>query len=355
MAADLPLKLLLITFAGFVNRDQSRLIAYLLEENRVFRELHGDKRPRLNDDQRRRLAAKGKPLGRRLLDKVAGIVTPDTILRWHRKLVAAHHTYPHKTRVGRPGLMKSIRGRMGRMATENASWGHLRIIGELKKVGHTVARTTIAKTLKDSGIQPSPDRPTSWRTFLKAHADVICSADFFTVDVWTKRGLMTHYVFFVIYHATRMVEIAGFTPNPGGNFMAQVARNLTDPVDGFLRDKKHLILDNDSLFTKQFCSILGDAGCEVVRTAIQAPNMNAFAERFVQTIKRECLSKLILFGEEHLRRVLSEFVEHYHAERPHQGIDNKLIARTNDEPPNGNKVVVDKRLGGLLRSYRRAA
>ena len=133
------------------------------------------------------------------------------------------------------------------------------------------------------------------------------------------------------------------------------SRAQTDSVDGFLRDKKHLILDNDSLFTKQFCSILGDAGCEVVRTAIQAPNMNAFAERFVQTIKRECLSKLILFGEEHLRRVLSEFVEHYHAERPHQGIDNKLIARTNDEPPNGNKVVVDKRLGGLLRSYRRAA
>jgi len=251
--------------------------------------------------------------------------------------------------------MKSIRELIVRMATDNSCWGYLRIRGELKKVGHTVARTTIAKTLKDNGIAPSPDRPTSWRTFLKSHADVIAAADYFTVDVWTKRGLLTHYVFFVIHHATRMVEIAGVTPNPGGNFMAQVARNLTDHVDGFLRDKKYLILDNDALLTKQFCSILGDAGCEVVRTAIQAPNMNAFAERFVQTVKRECLSKLILFGEGHLRRALSEFTAHYHEQRPHQGIDNKLINPTTGEPPDGNRVVVDERLGGLLCSYRRSA
>jgi len=355
MVADLPLKLLLITFAGFVSRDQSRLIAYLLEENRIFRELQGKKRPRLTDDQRRRLAAKGKPLGRRMLDKVAGIVTPDTILRWHRKLVAEHHTYPHKKRVGRPGLMKTIRELIVRMATDNSDWGYLRISGELKKVGHTVARTTIAKPLRDNGIAPSPDRPTSWNTFLKSHADVIAADDFFTVDVWTKRGLVTHYVFFVIHHATRMVEIAGVTPNPGGNFMTQVARNLTDHVDGFLRDKKYLILDNDALFTKQFCSILGDAGCEVVRTAIQAPNMNVFAERWVQTVKRECLSKLILLGEGHLRRALSSFAAHYHQDRPHQSLGNTRIAPTNDEPPNGNRVVVDERHGGLLRSYRRTA
>tara|TARA_R110002072_G_scaffold264409_1_gene423099 strand:+ start:2394 stop:3461 length:1068 start_codon:yes stop_codon:yes gene_type:complete len=355
MAGDLSLKLLLITFAGFVNRDQSRLIAYLLEENSVFRELQGNKRPRLTDDQRRRLAAKGKPLGRRLLDKVAGIVTPDTILRWHRKLVASHHTYPHKNRVGRPGLMKSIRELIVRMATENSGWGYLRIRGELKKVGHRVAKTTIATTLKNNGIPPSPDRPTTWKAFLKSHADVIAAADFFTVDVWTKRGLVTHYVFFVIHHATRMVEIAGVTPNPGGNFMTQVARNLTDHVDGFLRNKKFLILDNDSLFAKQFCSTLEHAGVQIVRTAYQAPDMNAFAERWVQTVKRECLSKLILFGEGHLRRALSEFTAHYHQDRPHQSLDNNPIVPTDDDPPNGNRVVVDERLGGLLRSYRRSA
>ncbi|MFK7742704.1 MAG: integrase core domain-containing protein [Planctomycetota bacterium] len=355
MAADLPLKLLLITFAGFVTRDQARLLDYLLEENRVLREQLGQKRLRFTDDQRRRLAAKGKALGRRLLNGVATIVTPDTILRWHRKLIARHHTHPHETRLGRPGLMKSIRELIVRLATDNSGWGYLRLRGELKKVGHTVARTTIAKTLKDNGIAPSPDRPTSWRTFLKTHAHVICGADFFTVDVWTKRGLVTHYVFFVIHHTTRMVEIAGVTPNPGGNFMAHVARNMTDSVDGFLRDKKFLVLDNDKLFTQQFCRILGDAGCEVVRTAYQAPNMNALAERFVQTVKRECLRKMILFGDRHLRKVLREFAQHYHGERPHQGLGNKLILPRGDQPPAGDRVIADERLGGLLRSYRRTA
>jgi len=147
-----PLQLLLATFAGWVNRHQALAIEYLVEENRVLKEQLSNKRLRLTDDQRRRLAAKGKPLGRRMLDRIATIVTPDTILRWHRKLIAAAHTYPHKTRLGRPGLMKAIRELIVRMATENSGWGYLRIRGELKKVGHRVARTTIAKTLKDQGI-----------------------------------------------------------------------------------------------------------------------------------------------------------------------------------------------------------
>ncbi|MFT4515381.1 MAG: putative transposase [Planctomycetota bacterium] len=172
-----------------------------------------------------------------------------------------------------------------------------------------------------------------------SHADVIAAADFFTVDVWTRRGLVTHYVFFLIHHATRMVEIAGVTPNPGGNFMAQVARNLTDHVDGFLRDKKFLILDNDALFAKAFCGTLEDAGVRIVRTAYQAPDMNAFAERWVQTVKRECLSKLILFGAGHLQRALSSFAAHYHSDRPHQGIGNERIAPSSDKPPNGNRVI----------------
>ncbi|MCK5940957.1 MAG: integrase core domain-containing protein [Planctomycetes bacterium] len=294
-------------------------------------------------------------MGRRALDRIATIVTPDTILRWHRRLIAAHHTYPHKGRVGRPGIMKAIRELIVRMATENPSWGYLRIQGELKKLGHRVGRTTIATTLKDNGIQPSPDRPTSWRAFLKTHADVICGMDFFTVDVWTKRGLVPHYVLLAIQHATRRVEIAGVTTNPNTAFMAQVARNLTDQVDGFLRGQRFLVVDNDSLFTKQFVGILDAAGVRVVRTAVQAPNMNAFAERWVQSIKRECLSKLILFGEQHLRRALQSYVEHYNQDRPHQGLDNRLVTAGDSEPPRDGEVVADERLGGLLRSYRRVA
>jgi transposase InsO family protein len=231
----------------------------------------------------------------------------------------------------------------------------LRIQGELKKLGHRVGKTTIATTLKDNGIQPSPDRPTSWQTFLKAHADAICGADFFTVDVWTKRGLVTHYVLLAIQHATRRVEIAGVTTHPNASFMAQVARNLTDQVDGFLHGQRFLVVDNAPSFTKQFDSILAAAGVNVMRTAIQAPNMNSFAERWVQSAKRECLSRMIVFGERHLRRVLGEYVAHYNRDRPHQGIGNRLITPPACDPPTDGEVLADESLGGLLRSYRRAA
>ena len=350
-----PLRFLLVAFAGFVNREQARAIAYLVEENRVLREQLGERRIRLNDDQRRRLAVQGRLLGRRLLGQVATIVTPDTILRWHRTLIAAKHTYPHRRRVGRPGLMKAIRKLIARMATDNPSWGYCRIQGEMKKLGHHVGRTTIGKALKDHGVPPSPDRAMSWRTFLKAHADAIAATDFFTVDVWTARGLVTHYVLFVIHHATRVVEIAGITTNPNADFMAQVARNLTDSADGFLRDKRFLILDSDTKFTEQFRRIVEDAGVAVVPTAYQAPDMNAFAERWVQSVKSECLNPMILFGERHLRRVLTEFLAHYHRDRPHQGLGNELITRRTDKPSANGSVIVDERLGGLLRSYRRSA
>jgi transposase InsO family protein len=177
------------------------------------------------------------------------------------------------------------------MAKDN-SWRSCRIQGELKKLGHSVARSTIAKALKASGIPPSPMRPTSWRTFLRAHADVIAAADFFTAEVWTARGLITFHVLFVVHHATRVVHIAGLTPNPDAAFMAQVARNLTDHFDGFLRGKRFLIVDRDRKFTDQFKRILSDAGVTVVLTACQAPNMNAIAERWVLSVKSECLDRL---------------------------------------------------------------
>jgi transposase InsO family protein len=347
-----PLQLLLATFAGWVNREQAQVVAYLVEENRVLREQLGDRRLRLTDEQRRRLAAKGKVLGWRLLHRVATIVTPDTIMRWHRRLIAAKWTYTTK-RVGRPGIMKAIRELIVRMATDNAGWGYCRIRGELKKLDHRVARSTIAKTLKDHGIPPSTERPTSWRTFLNSHADVIAATDFFTTEVWTARGLVTHYVLFVIHHATRAVHIAGITTNPDGDFMAQVARNLTAEDDGFLRGKLFLILDGDKKFTAQFREILQGAGVAVVQTAFQAPNMNAFAERWVKSVKTECLDKMILFGRGHLERALREYVVHYHSERPHQGLGNELI---DGVPSNGlGEVVARERLGGLLNSYHRTA
>ncbi|MFK7742042.1 MAG: integrase core domain-containing protein [Planctomycetota bacterium] len=246
--------------------------------------------------------------------------------------------------------MKSTRELIVRMTADNSGWGHLRFRGEFKRVGQTAARTTIAKTLKDNGVAPSPDRPTSWKAFLKTHADVICGAEFFTVDVWTKRGLVTHYVLFVTHHATRAIHIAGVTPHPNGEIMAQVGRNLTDSVDGLLSDKKFLVLDNDKLFTQQFCRIFGDAGCEAVRTAYQAPKMNAFAERFVQTVKREDLRKMIVFGDRRLRKVLREFADRHHRDRPHQSLGNKLI-----QPRAARRPTARGRQGDRRRASRRAA
>jgi transposase InsO family protein len=349
-----PLRLLLATFAGWVNRHQAQVIDYLVEENRVLKEQLGGRRLQLTDDQRRRLAAKGKALGRKVLDEVATIVTPDTIMRWHRRLIAAKWTYTTK-RIGRPGIMKAIRKLIVQMATSNSTWGYCRIQGELKKLDHRVARSTIAKTLKDNGIRPSPERTTSWSTFLRAHADVIAAADFFTVEVWTARGLVTHYVLFVIHHSTRTVHIADITTHPDSAFMAQVARNLTDPIDGFLSGTRFLVLDLDTKFTGQFKRILHDAGVEVVHTAYQAPNMNAIAERWVLSVKTECLDHLILFGEASLRRALREYGAHFHQERPHQGLGNEVIdPHLGDDSPTG-EVVETQRLGGLLRSYHRAA
>ena len=349
-----PLQLLLATFSGWVNRHQAQAIEYLIEENRVLKEQLGGRRLRLTDDQRRRLAARGHALGRRLLMRVATIVTPDTIMRWHRRLIAAKWTYPNK-RVGRPGIMKAIRALIVRMATDNSGWGYGRIEGELRKVNHRVARSTIAKTLREHGIPPSTDRPTSWRTFLRTHADVIAATDFFTVEVWTARGLVTHYVLFVIHHATRTVHIAGMTTNPDSAFMAQVARNLTDSIDGFVRDKRFLILDNDSLFSAQFERIIEHAGVRTVRTAYRAPDMNAIAERWVLSVKSECLNRMILFGERSLLNGLHQYCEHYNLDRPHQSLRNEPLTEdpTVGSPTGG--VVESERLGGMLRSYRRAA
>ena len=273
-------------------------------------------------------------------------------MRWHRRLIALKWTYAVK-RVGRPGLMKKIAALIVRMARDNSSWGYCRIQGELRAVGHRVAASTIAKVLKESGIRPAPERPSSWRSFLRAHWGQIAGMDFFTTEVWTPRGLKTHYVLFLIELETRGVHVAGITTNPDGAFMAQVARNLTDAVDGFLKGRRFVVCDRDSCFTAQFRGILEDAGVKVIRTPRQAPNCNAYAERFVLSIKFECLERMILFGDSSLRRAVAEYVAHYHTERAHQGLGNERIE--GDAVPALGEVRCRERLGGILKTYYRAA
>ena len=354
MVDTIHFQLFLATFAGWVSRRQSRVIAYLIEENRVLKEQLelGGKRLRFTDDQRRRLAAQGKPLGRKLLSQIATIVTPDTILAWHRKLIAAKWTYPRK-RVGRPGVMKEIRELIVRMAGENPSWGYARIQGQLKHLDHRVARSTITKVLKKHGIKPSPDRPMSWATFVRAHAHLIAAADFFTTEVWTPRGLVTHFTLFVIDIATRRVHVAGTTESPTSAWMEQMARNLTDCEDGFLTGERFLIIDRDAIFSPRVKSILGGSGVEILLTAHEAPNMNAYAERFVRSIKSECLDQMVFLGRESLVRAIAEYAAHYHDERSHQGIGNMLI--NGAAPQSAGIVKARDRLGGLLKYDHREA
>jgi putative transposase len=354
MPADLcPIRLPLVTIAGWLNRHQQHVIEYLMEENRVLKAQMKGRRLRLTDDQRRRLAAQGQRLGRRVLTRVATIVTPDTILRWHRQLIARKWTFTPK-RPGRPGIMRELSSLIVRMASENPTWGYTRIQGALKNLGHDVARSTVAKALKDNGIGPAPDRPSSWRTFLRAHWGEIAGADFFTTEVWTPRGLVTYYTLFVLDLRSRRVHVAGSTPSPDARFMAQVARRLTDAVDGFLANHRVLLCDRDSKWTDGFRRIVQSAGVRIVMTPVQAPNANAYAERFVRSIRAECLDRLILFGERRLFRALDEFVAHYHRERNHQGLGNELIAPAT-AAAGGTQVRCRDRLGGLLRYYHRAA
>src|SRR5229473_8244661 len=338
------LQLLLAMLTGWLDRQEREAFRYLVEENRVLRRQLRGRRLQLTDDDRRRLAVRTYRLGRRRLREIATIVSPDTLLRWHRQLIARKWTYA-KPASSRRGVLAEIRRLVVRMAEENPTWGYTRILGALKNVGHRVSRSTIARVLKTHGMPPVPARPTSWQTFLRAHWGAIAGADFFTTEVWTWRGLVTFYTVFVIDLASRRVQIVGSTPHPDERFMRQVGRTLTVADEGVLIGHRVLICDRDAKWSVPVRDRLGEAGIRVVQTLFQAPNANAYAERFVRSIKEECLSRVIPFGERHLRRTIAEYIAHYHGERNHQGLGNELI---DGAPSIGgvDRIRCRQRLGG---------
>ena len=240
-----PFRFLLIAVAGWMNQHQLLVIDYLREENRILREQLGGRRLRFTDGQRRRLAAKAKGLGRTILAEVATIVTPETLLSWHRKLIAQKYDGSARRGAGRPRTEGELEALIVRLAGENRDWGYRRIQGALSNLGHEIGESTIAAILKRHGLEPAPERTrkTTWKEFLTRHWDMIVATDFFTVEVWTKRGLQRFMVLFFIDLATRKVEIAGIAPVVNGLWMNQIARNLTDAVDGVLAGKKFLIHD----------------------------------------------------------------------------------------------------------------
>jgi len=263
-----PWHLLLLILAGWINHRQQDAIEYLRTENQILKDKLGKKRILLDDDQRRRLAVKGKILGRKMLQEVATIVTPDTILRWHRELVAAKWNYSgRRKKIGRPPTPDEVVELVLRMARENPTWGYDRIQGALANLGHEISDTTVGNILKAHGVDPAPDRKrqSTWKSFIRAHWDVLASVDFTTIEVWTKGRRVTFYLLFVMELATRRVHFAGCTANPQDLWMIQVARNLSDADDGFLRGKKYLLMDRDTKFSDSFRSILEQAGAQAVR------------------------------------------------------------------------------------------
>jgi transposase InsO family protein len=288
--------------------------------------------------------------------KLETLVTPDALLAWHRKLIAQKWTYARKG-LGRPRVAQEVTELVLRMARENTSWGYDRIQGALANLGHIVAPNTVKNILKRQGIEPAPEREkrTTWKTFLKAHWDVMAATDFFTVEVWTARGLVTYYVLFVMRLKTRSVHIAGVTTAPNGAYMKQVARNLTDVSDGFLLNSRYLIMDRDTKYTEEFRDYLDRDGVKPVRCPVRAPNCNAFAERFVRSIRDECLDRMILFGEASLRRALSEYVTHFRSERNHQGVGNRLLEPCATGGSTDGPIQCRERIGGILNFYHREA
>ena len=352
-----PLQFLLLVFAGWVNRRQLEVIDYLKEENLILREQMGGRRLRFTDEQRRRLAVRGKALGRRVLIEISSLLTPDTILRWYRQLIAAKYDGTARRGPGRPPTALLVQELVVKFAKENPGWGYTRLRDALGNLGHLVDRNTIKRILHAHGLEPAPERSKRmpWKTFIKAHFGAIAAMDFFDVEVLSLAGLVHYSVLFVIDLKTRNVHIAGVVRQPHGAWMKQVARNLTDGVDGFLTGMRYVIHDRDPLFTRELRDLVRSAGVKCLKLPAHSPNLNAYAERFVLSIKSECLNKLVLLGEQHLRRAIGEFVEHYHLERNHQGLDHRLLtahkAPRDDQAP----VVRRERLGGLLNYYHRRA
>ncbi len=280
-------KTMLAYITGSVDRELLLRNEYLVTENRILRDqLQG--RLRLTDGERRTLAEIGKQLGKRALEEVASIVRPDTILGWHRKLIARkfdgskNRTYP-----GRPRIDEKIEQLIIRFARENRSWGYDRIAGAMANLGYRASDQTVGNILKRHSIPPAPEREktTTWNEFIRSHMDVLAATDFFTAEVWTKSGLVTYYVLFFIHLATRRVHIAGITPYPDERWMTQVVRNVTMADVGFLCSTRYLIHDRDSKFCASFQRTLEEVGIKTVKLPARSPNLNSFAERWVKSVK----------------------------------------------------------------------
>jgi len=342
------LNLLLLLGRSSASKDIELLV--LRHEVAVLRRTNP--RPHLDWADRAIFAA----LARRLppLLRAHRFVTPGTILRWHRRLVAKKWTYPH--RVGRPPIDDAVAVLIERMARENPRWGYQRIQGELLKLGHRVGASTIRRVLRRLRIPPAPMRntATTWRQFLRTQASTMLACDFFHVDCAVT--LQRIYVFFVLEVPSRSVHLLGTTTNPDGRWTTQQIRNLVMDLGDRVPEFRFLIRDRAGQFAASFDAVLADVGIQAVRIPPRCPRANCFAERFVGTIRAELTDRMLIFSQRHLRVVLTEYVRHYNGRRPHRALNLRPPRPTHPVRDHSHERITRRPvLGGLINEYERAA
>jgi len=311
-------------------------------------------RPRLEESDRVFLTAASRLLGR--ASRPSLFVRPDTLLGWHRQFVRKRWTYTGR-RPGRPAVSAEIRELVLRLARENPRWGYQRIVGELAGVGVRVSATSVAKVLRQAGVPPAGARvQLSWRVFIRAHAASMIACDFFTVETfWLGRI----YVLFFLELGTRRVHLAGCAAKPDGGWAVQQARQFAWSLCERPMLARFLIHDRDSKFSRAFDTVFKSEGVEIIRTPFRAPQANAFAERWVGTVRRDCLDWLLIVSRAQLERVLRIYVDHYNTHRPHRALEltppmpGRRLHLVGSQP--APQIQRRDRLGGLIREYARAA
>ena len=350
---------LITCLAYCIDKELYKAIDYLREQVRVLVEHQEkqDKRIILTNRQRMRVAAKAKKLSRRMLEQCTELFTPDTIMRWYRKLIAEKYDGSQNRRyAGRPPILQEIVDLVIRFKQENPRWGYKKIRDQVVYLGYNICKSSVKNILIENGYDPEPDLTvrSTWHEFIRSHWDVLAACDFFTVELLIGHRLVRCTLFFVMELSTRKVFFAPVKLQPDGKYMRQVVRILTDSEDGFLYGKRYLIHDRDPLYrTEGFHETLRSSGIEPVKLPARSPDLNCYAERFVKSIKSECLDHLILSSLKHLEYVVEQYCEYYHHERIHQGV-GRIIEPKHVIDDTADILCVE-RLGGLLKSYHRLA
>jgi putative transposase len=353
------LKLIYLTFAKLlgwmvlrIRSDTSKDIEILVLRHQLAVLQRREPRPRMSWADRALTAVLARLLPARR--RLGLIVTPSTILRWHRQLLTRRWTTP-PVRPGRPAIPAGVRALVLRLATENPTWGYRRVHGELAGLGYRIGASTVWTILHSAGIDPASRRAgPSWAEFLRAQADAILACDLLHIDTVTLHRL---YAFFVIEHATRRVHILGVTAHPTGAWMTQLARNLCMNLDDASRRFKFLLRDRDAKFTAAFDTVFTATDIQIIKTPVRAPRANAIAERFVGTLRRELLDRLLIINQRHAATVLRQYERHYNEHRPHRALGQAAPLRPlhRRTPTAVDNVRRRDRLGGLIHEYQHVA